>query len=184
MILYVVRHGQTDFNIQQRYAGSTDVELNTYGKKQAEELSESIANMKFDVIITSSLKRARQTADIIGRAFPEAPIIIMSEFNERNIGVFEGLTRDEVKTKFPQMYNRNCTRQLDDAPDKGETIRQFDERIAKALETLIRQYKSQKVLLVSHGFVSRIINRQVRDLSFSDMHGFVLENCQVVEYNI
>lgn len=182
MLLYMVRHGQTDFNLQQRYAGSTDVPLNENGINQAYDLSRKLTGIEFDVIISSSLRRAKQTADIISKSFPSVPVIAMKCFNERNLGGFEGLTRVEAKEQFPEMYANNCTRQLDNAPPNGETIRQVDERILKALDLLKVQYVNQVVLLVTHGFVSRIVNRQIKGLSFTDMHSFTLENCQIIEY--
>lgn len=184
MIIYVARHGQTDFNIQGRYAGSTDVPLNNAGLQQAENLSEKLADKSFDIIISSPMKRARQTADMIKKHNLHIPIVILNDLAERSVGVFEGLTREEAKVRYPKMYERNCTRQLDDAPANGETIRQFDCRIAKALQEIKNTYADKTILLVCHGFVSRVINRQIKNLSFDEMHNFSLNNCEIAEYVI
>ena len=146
MNLYVVRHGETQFNIEKRYAGQTDVPLNETGIEQAKELAKKLEGEPFDVIVTSSLLRAKMTAE--------------------------------------QIAEYNCTRQLDDAPTGGETTRQVDSRVAKGLEILKEKYPEKKVLLVCHGFVSRAINRQMRGLSFEEMHGFSLGNCEVVQYEM
>lgn len=84
MILYVTRHGETDYNVQKRYTGSTDIPLNIKGMQQAEDLANKLAIIKFDIIISSPLLRAKQTAEIIHKLF-NVPIVIMEEFSEINV---------------------------------------------------------------------------------------------------
>jgi broad specificity phosphatase PhoE len=91
MVLYVTRHGETNFNAQGRYAGSTDVPLNETGIKQARELAGRLSGMKFDVVVSSPMLRARQTADIVCAELG-MEYIIYPQFAERNVGVYEGLT--------------------------------------------------------------------------------------------
>ena len=188
MILYVTRHGETDFNVEKRYTGSTDIPLNAKGLRQAEELANRLSDIKFDVIVSSHLLRARQTAEIIRKSV-ESPMVIMEEFAEVNIGVYEGLTREEAQAQYPEIWARQAeiyattgARPIDDAPTGGETLRQFDARITGGLAKLKAMYAESKVLLVCHGFVARVINRQLMGLSFSDMDTFTLGNCEVVEY--
>ncbi|MBS4536667.1 histidine phosphatase family protein [Clostridium sp. D2Q-14] len=90
-ILIVVRHGETQFNVEKRYTGSLNIELNSTGFKQAKNLAKELRKYDIDVIITSTLKRAKQTTEIINNEL-KLPIIEMKEFCERNVGVFEGLT--------------------------------------------------------------------------------------------
>lgn len=184
MILYVVRHGETQYNVEKRYAGSTDVPLNERGIEQAKELAEKLAEESFDVIVTSPLQRARTTAEQIREYHKETPFVVVEEFREICVGVYEGMTGTEAQKNYPELWDRNCTRQLDDAPTGGETLRQFDARIAKGLSKLKENYPDQKVLLVCHGFVSRMINRQMKGLSFDEMHVFLLGNCEVVTYEL
>lgn len=183
MELYVVRHGETDFNVQDKYGGSMDILLNDNGLHQAERLVEELVGIPFDVIVTSPLLRARQTTEVIKKVI-NAPVIVVTQFAERNLGVFEGLTQEEVKALYPDLYERKCTRQLDDAPTGGETIRQFNNRITSALEKLKADYPDKKVLLVCHGFVSRMINRYYKNLSYDEMYGFMLGNCEAAYYKV
>ncbi|MPN57063.1 Phosphoserine phosphatase 1 [bioreactor metagenome] len=147
-------------------------------------LAEKLANIHFDVIASSPLARAYKTAETVSARHPEIPLIIMRDFAERGVGVFEGLTREEAKEQYPELFNRWCTRQLDDAPTGGETIRQFETRICSGLDELKTRYADKTVLLICHGFVSRIINKQLKGLSYEDMHGFTLNNCEVAEYEL
>ena len=182
MKLLVTRHGETDFNVQKRYAGSTDVPLNARGLEQAQALAQRLINQPLDVIVVSPLTRARQTADAVHRLRPELPVVVMEEFAERNVGVYEGLTGAEIQQRYPQLWARGCTRRTDDAPDGGETVRQLDQRIARGLAKLKEAYADKTVLLVCHGGVSKAINRQMTGLSYDEMYDFVLGNGEVAEY--
>ena len=183
MVIYVTRHGETDYNLQNRYAGSTDIALNSKGIQQAKDLADKLAVLKFDIIISSPLSRAKQTAEIINKSF-DVPIVIMDEFSEINVGVYEGLTREEAQTKYPETWARLAGRPLDDAPAGGETVMQFDARIAAGLEKLKIEYSENRLLLVCHGFTARAINRRLTGLSFKDIDTFTLGNCEIVEYKV
>ncbi|MGI5899364.1 MAG: histidine phosphatase family protein [Christensenellales bacterium] len=181
MKLYVVRHGETDFNLHGRYAGSTDIPLNQQGFQQAAQLAEDLLKINFDLIVSSPMLRARQTAGIINFS-RGLPIQIMDGFSERNMGVYEGLTRDEARQNHPKTWEKLSERGIDDAPEGGETIRQCNERVMAALEQLGRSAGEKTVLLVCHGFVSRLINRHFSGLDFFAMHSFSLRNCGIAEY--
>lgn len=183
MILYVTRHGETDYNVHGRYSGSTDIPLNENGINQAHQLAEKIKDIPFDIIISSSLIRAMQTAEIVN-AVLNLPVIANEKLVERNVGVYEGLTREECQSKYPELWNRRCTSQLDDAPDNGETIRQAYDRVTSALREIENIYFDKTILLICHGFVSRVINKYYKNLSFDEMQSFTLDNCNVVKYTV
>ena len=111
--------------------------------------------------------------------------------NDINVGVCEGLTREEAQEKYPdvwaklaEIYAKSGERPIDDTPTGGETLRQFDSRIATGLAKLKAMYPERKVLLVCHAFTARTVNRQLKGLSFADMDTFTLENCEIVEYEM
>ena len=181
--LYVTRHGETDYNVSGRYAGSTDVPLNKKGIEQAKNLAGHLSNIKFDVIVSSSMLRARQTADVICQSLG-LQYSVSDCFVERHLGVYEGLTRDEVKTQYPEMWNRRCTTLPDDAPEGGETLRQACERVDRGLEHLRLFYGDKCVLLICHGLVARAVHRYCKNLAYDEMSGFVLNNCEIVDYTL
>ena len=181
MLLYVTRHGETEYNVLGRYCGSTDIPLNDIGIAQAHELSERLQGMRFDVIVSSPMLRARQTAGIVCAAL-NMPYTVYEQFTERNMGVYEGLTREEARERFPDLWNRQCTSKIDDAPDGGETLTQACGRIDGGLNMLRQDYQGKSILLICHGFAARAVHRYCRNLTFEEMASFVLGNCDVVNY--
>lgn len=183
MILYIVRHGESESNWQGKWGGHYNTSLTPKGLEQAKQLTNELVNTSFEIIISSSLIRARQTVEIIQERF-NYPLILSNEFMERNMGVFEGLTQEEIIERYPDLWNRRCTRKLDDAPTNGETYRQFDTRITCALLKLKEDYPDENVLLVTHNFVARVINKFFMNLSFDEMHDFQLGNCEIAKYSM
>lgn len=181
--LYVVRHGETDFNIQGRFTGSRDVSLNSTGMNQAKLVAEKLQGRKVDLIIASTLKRALQTANIIASCI-DKPVITMSEFVERCAGVYEGLTREEVQKKYPELWSQNITRVYDRAPDGGESMREVRERVSRGLNYICRTYSRQDIVLVTHGYVSKEIHRYFSKLSEEEFFAYTMKNCEVAEYLI
>ncbi|MDR1704023.1 MAG: histidine phosphatase family protein [Clostridiales bacterium] len=183
MVLYVARHGESEYNVQKRFSGSIDIPLNERGFAQAGELAEKLKEVKLDVIVSSSLLRARQTADTINK-YHNLPINIRKEFVERNFGVFEGLTWDEGRERYPDDWPRFEAMGLDDDPPNGETVYQVNDRVRPALDELLERYPDKNVLLVCHGFTARIIHVWAKGLPLERLHGFILGNCEVVKYEV
>ena len=117
MKLLLTRHGQTDWNVAGKIQGITDIELNETGIKQAETTGEKLLNENIDVIISSPLKRARKTAEII-KGERNIPLIIDDSLKERRFGKFEGKTREEFD--FDEIWNYKLNKQYEDAESTGE----------------------------------------------------------------
>ena len=96
----MIRHGETDWNAIGKLQGRTDIPLNETGIQQAEECSEFLKTSQWDVIITSPLQRAKQTAEIINKNI-KVPVIEMDDFMERDYGDAEGMAYEERIAKFP-----------------------------------------------------------------------------------
>lgn len=141
----LIRHGETDWNAAGRLQGKTDIPLNYTGVKQAEACGTFLTSSHYDVLITSPLKRARQTAEIINQLL-HLPLIVMDDFAERYFGDAEGMTYDERRTSFP---DKNY-------PNQEET-EDFLNRIMTGLQEINQSYPNQKVLLVAHGAVIKAI---------------------------
>lgn len=175
--LIIVRHGETDFNVEGRYTGRVDVSLNTKGLEQARITAAKLKDMSIDIIISSTLKRAKETAEIISKEL-QIPVIEMEELIEKYVGVYEGLTREEAKAKYPHMWEAN-------APEGAETLEEVKERVYKALSIIQWKYLHNKnVLLVTHGYVSKVINRYFDNTTDEEFAKYVLRNCDYHEYSM
>ncbi len=178
MQLLLVRHGQTQFNAEQRYLGALDPELNTTGILQAEALRAVLPDT-VDAVVCSPLRRALQTADIVCQGRGLAPLV-NTTFRERHVGVFEGLTQMEAQSQFPELWAQNITRQWHGAPTGGETVAAVVERVSAGLRGLSGQYAGRVVVLVAHGFVAKVI-RAVGHAGFEDFFEWQLANGAVYE---
>ncbi len=181
--LFIVRHGEIDLNVEKRYAGSTDTELNTNGLKQASKVANEAKKLNIDLIITSPLKRCRHMAEIINKKI-DCSVIVMNEFVERSVGVYEGLTREEAKEKYPELWAKNITRVYDSAPTNGETIREVETRVTAGLEKIKIKYPEKNILIITHAFIGKIMNKLLNSLTKEEFFEYTLDNAKIVKYKI
>lgn len=147
----LVRHGETDWNKQGKVQGRTDIPLNETGVGQAEQAANHLEKEKWDVLVSSPLKRAKRTAEIIAEAAGIDRIIEMDEFVERDNRETAGMRIADVQTMFPD--RKIPGRELDKA---------LQERGLRGLQLLLQQYPGQRILVVAHG---GIINAILSSLS-------------------
>lgn len=149
-MIYIIRHGQTDWNIEHRTQGQTDIALNTNGIKQAELITQKISNLKIDSIISSDLKRAYMTAQIINKNFHKA-IETDKRLREFCFGTLEGITRDKITQETWEKFNEN-PKQFN-----AETKEEIFSRIKSFIKDMKSEIKNKKVLVVTHGGPIRMI---------------------------
>ena len=175
MKIYVTRHGQTDWNVQGKTQGRTDIELNEVGIEQAKQTKEELKNVDIDLIICSPLKRAKQTAEIINEG-RNIQIIFDNQIIERNFGEFEG-----KKIKFDEFWDYNAHPRY----QRAETIQEIISRISNFLDKIKEEYKDKNVLLVTHGGVSIAINCYFKGIpEDGKLINYCLHNCEVQEFEI
>ena len=175
MKIYVTRHGQTDWNVQGKTQGRTDIELNEVGIKQAKQTKEELKNVDIDLIICSPLKRAKQTAEIINEG-RNIQIIFDNQIIVRNFGEFEG-----KKIKFDEFWDYNAHPRY----QRAETIQEIISRISNFLDKIKEEYKDKNVLLVTHGGVSIAINCYFKGIpEDGKLINYCLHNCEVQEFEI
>lgn len=157
MKLYVVRHGQTDWNVQNKVCGITDVELTEEGKAQAEKVADTLSGNHIDLILSSPLKRAMQTAEIISRKCG-TDLQVESRLTEQNYGIYEGV--DRANERFLQNKRQFAFRY-----PGGESMMQVAYRIYGLLDRLKETYSEKNILLVTHGGVCRVIKTYFEDMT-------------------
>lgn len=146
-LLYLVRHGETDWNRARRIQGSTDIPLNDLGRRQAAAAAELLSRRRFDAVVASPLSRALETGTIISRALGLADPAIVPGVIERHYGEAEGLTFDEIEARFP-----------DGADVPGRERRSvLLRRVEAALLEIAADHDGRSVVVATHGAVIRSI---------------------------
>lgn len=150
--IYVVRHGQTDWNKEARIQGGTDNPLNATGLEQAAALGRTLADVRLDAVYTSSLQRARQTAAAFeGRA----PIVALDELRERHFGKFEGAS--EKDAALVADWNKRRFTWADDM-EGGESLESQSKRAESVLRKIRERHKDGgTVAIVAHGGINPIL---------------------------
>uniref|UniRef100_A0A7C2J0R4 Alpha-ribazole phosphatase n=1 Tax=Ammonifex degensii TaxID=42838 RepID=A0A7C2J0R4_9THEO len=148
--LYLVRHGETIWNHALRYQGHADVPLSDRGVKQAEALARRLKDERFAAFYASDLVRALETARIIARPHG-GTVIPVPALKEINFGAWEGLTRDEIKARFPEVSQQWWTVPYETRLPGGETLREVADRAVAALLEIAARHEGEQVLVVSHG---------------------------------
>lgn len=151
--LYLVRHGQTAWNLEKRLQGSTDNVLNETGRRQATELAQRLAGVKFTHIYSSGLKRAQETAAAFAG---NRPVTALPALNERSFGKFEGIFEDERSGGLYTEFGRRGS-VLDDALDGGESLQSQAERVKSAVREITGRHRSGSVAIVAHGGVNPLV---------------------------
>lgn len=172
--IHLIRHGETEDADSRRYKGHIDVPLSDIGKEQIKRLSKymSTAVSGCEAVYCSDLSRALKSAEIIAEPFRLEPVI-MEFLRERNFGVWEGMTFDEIKGKYNDAFNAWAENPLEFGPVGGESTIEVRDRIMPAFNVIADKHRGQKIAIVSHGGVIRII--------LCELLGIPLENIFRIE---
>lgn len=149
-MLYVTRHGETDWNLYGKVQGKADMTLNSKGIEQAKETMEKLKEENIDFIICSPLKRARQTLEAI---FQNREFIEEDGFIEISLGDWEGLKKETISQKLRKAFQRG-----EYAPPHGEKHEDIEARVKEAIERIFATYPDGSVILVctSNGIMRTI----------------------------
>jgi 2,3-bisphosphoglycerate-dependent phosphoglycerate mutase len=171
--LLFIRHGETDWNRQQRFQGQIDVPLNAAGHAQAARLAQRLADERYDAFFTSDLMRARQTAAPLATAWGQQPLAVPG-LREQSFGIWEGLDVDTIKAQHAPLWPRWLEHHGDFALPGGESLRQFHSRVLGAVQDLAEQASGQRLAIVTHGGVLDMLWRSAHGLT---LHG--LRECAI-----
>ena len=160
---YLVRHGETQWNAERRVQGHTDVSLHDVGREQAALTGQRLADTRFGAVYASDLIRARETAQIITAASNTGPheIVLDERLREVSFGKLEGKTWTEMDDEIRAVQNE---RNLDFAPEGGESYRQMLDRLGGFAEMLRERHPNDDVLVVGHGAAFRALAVRMLDL--------------------
>lgn len=183
MTLWLVRHGQTDWNAQKRYQGHSDIPLNEAGTKQAQQIAQRLASERLHAIISSDSQRTMQTADAIA-CHHNLAVQLEPRLRESNFGVFEGLRYKDVINQHKLMAEAWFT-DPENPPEGGEKLSEVAARVSAAIATLISQFASNKrLVLVGHGGSLRLLLCHLLEMPMTQYWRFNLDPCSLTRVNV
>lgn len=152
MQIVLVRHGATDWNLEHRCQGSSDRDLSEVGLRQAEDIAALLCAESVTAIYASDLKRARRTAEVIGRPH-NLPVLIEERIRELDHGHLEGLTFNEIRSNFGSFLTRWRTEPAELQVPGGERLIDVAERAWLGLNQIVERHApADKIVVVSHNF--------------------------------
>ena len=188
MQLYLIRHGETDYNKSRRIQGQCDIELNDYGRELARITAQGLKDVPFDMAFTSPLKRARETAEIIIGS-RQIPMIEDARIQEISFGAYEGLCCEESNYNIPDKEFLNFFADTPNyhVPPEGESFEQVIERTGKFLRELVKkdEYTDKTILISTHGCALKAMLANINHTPVSQFWGEgVHKNCAVTRIEV
>ncbi|MFH1671553.1 MAG: 2,3-diphosphoglycerate-dependent phosphoglycerate mutase [Candidatus Portnoybacteria bacterium] len=185
--LILLRHLQSQWNLENRFAGWTDVALSEEGIKSAKEVTEKLSNSKIDVIYTSPLKRNRSTVQLVLEHLnrKNIPVIVDKALDERNYGELQGLNKDEVKKQYGEEQVKLWRRGWNQAPPGGESLKTVFKRVVSFYEKNIEKdlKKGKNVLVVASHNSLRALVKHLERIPDKDIINLEIPTASLREYD-
>ena len=176
--IILIRHGETEWNSQQRMQGHSNSDLSSVGQAQIQALGQWMKNVPFDHIYSSDSLRAKQTAEAITQ-FSGHKLKIDLRLREKNLGVFEGLTSEEARERHPEVFRLFKTAGSKYVIDEGESTQQLQDRALEIVDEIRIKHLEERVLLVTHGGFIRVVMKHSLGLSLETPTRFLIRNTGV-----
>jgi probable phosphoglycerate mutase len=174
----LIRHGETSWNRMGQIQGHMDSPLSPEGLAQAELLAERLEHESFDFLISSDLGRAHDTARCIAMRTGHS-ISLDARLRERHYGIFQGKTRDEAKSVYPEVYARYHDESVTYAIPGGESTQECFQRNLKCFQELVAQHPGKRIVVVTHGGVLDGLYRHVMQLPHVGSRAFTIVNASL-----
>ena len=181
-MLYIIRHGKTDWNIRHKLQGRTDIPLNDEGRRMSEEARETYRDVHFDICFSSPLIRARETAEILlkGR---NIPVLTDNRLAEMGFGSYEGIENSFLIPDCPINVLFHSPERYTDPPGGAESLDGLFARTGAFLRERVFPLlnEGQDVLIVGHGAMNSSIISQIRQLPRAQFWSAGIENCKLMK---
>ncbi len=182
--IWLVRHGQTDWNLEGRLQGQLDVPLNDTGLDQARQMAASLEGRKFGALYASDLMRARQTAEIISKVV-NLPIQFDRRLREISQGDFEGMLFSDVVKQFEGALEDRARDPVNSRLPGGESVADVARRVKDCMDDIACRNIKVPVLVVAHGLAIATILCEARGYPMESVYSHIQENAtaEVIEWN-
>ncbi len=181
--LIIVRHGETDWNVEGRWQGQIDVPLNANGHHQAQLMADSLVHAPITAIYSSDLRRASETAGYLARKF-NLPVQTDARLREIHQGVWQGLRITEIQNNYRSEFQSREKSPLQVAPPGGETVYQVGERLISFLADLIPSHPHETVAIATHGFVMALLQILLNHEPFENIWQAIPKSGAWLEYQV
>lgn len=181
MKVYLVRHGETEGNISNQFCGITDTPLTNRGIEQAKDAQKKLEGKSFEVVLSSPLSRAKDTA----RHITDQALICVEGLKEMDFGSFEKMTYEEIQRSNPEETRLWQEKGMYYHFPEGESVESFYDRVVKTYDKLLKEYKGKNLLIVAHSGVIRCILAREISENFEHYWKYKIDNCgvSIIEYN-
>ena len=162
--IFLIRHGATAWSYgDQRFCGSTDLELSDAGLREAELVADRLATEPLAAVYATSLIRSRQTAEAIA-ARHGLPVQAVAELREANFGEWEGLNYAEIVERYPELNAARARNPAEAAPPGGEDLHQVTARAVPAFLILAERHREEEIVVVGHNTINRVLLCHLLDM--------------------
>lgn len=177
--LILARHGQTDWNIEGRYQGQTDLSLNETGRAQARELAEQLADQPVVAIYSSDLRRARETAGIIAERVGLA-VQVDERLREVHLGRWEGMLFSDIVAQYPSVWEQRQRDPVHSRPPGGESAAEVSVRVWAVVDEIAGRHAPGPVLIVSHGLALAALLCRAQNIPLTRIYEMVPDNAHPI----
>jgi alpha-ribazole phosphatase len=181
--LILVRHGETDWNVEGRYQGQSDVPLNANGLAQAEALAGQLRGESFAAIYSSDLARASQTAEVLAGG-SGATVHYDPRLREIDQGEWEGLLLKEIETRYAEAFERRRSDPLSTRPPGGESVGQVRRRVLEVIDEIRRGFPKETIVIVSHGLAIALIKVYLAGLPVESVWDHIPANASLERFDL
>jgi broad specificity phosphatase PhoE len=177
-LVYLVRHGATDWNQAGRIQGQLDVPLNAEGRAQAQLVAQRLVSVAATALYSSDLLRAYETAQIIGQATGLA-VIQKPGLREMHFGTWQGLTVQQIRERDPEIYAARRENPYEVPPPGGQTWQQFYQQAVRTLHDILQETDAQRLIVATHSGVCTVLGLEALGLGYTGKRTFGNANCAI-----
>lgn len=179
--LWLVRHGQTDWNLTGRWQGQTPDApgLNGTGRAQAFAVRDELKDVHFSAIYSSDLLRSRQTSELLAETLGMT-VTLEPRLREMNLGAWEGMLAEEIREKYPNELEERAKNPFYTRAPDGESPRQVAERVLAAMEEIAGRHPNGNILIVAHGLSLAVILCHARGIPMDRVYDHIPENAKPI----
>jgi 2,3-bisphosphoglycerate-dependent phosphoglycerate mutase len=181
--LIIIRHGETEWNLVGRMQGHSDSDLTALGRRQAEAVAARLACERLDALYASDLGRAMKTAAALART-TGLPVVPDTRLRERNMGIFQGLTHDQMRQRFPQDSEQFASRRPNYVIPDGESMQQCHDRVVAGLQAIADRHIGGRVAVVTHGGPLSMVFRHTMGLLVNAPRRWSLFNASINRFHV